>query len=585
MALLVVEPSAEIKTIIDKTASFVARNGPEFEARIKNEQNNAKFSFLQPNDPFNPYYRAKIVELGGTVAPVASSGAASASSTSAVTQSAAKVNISKKPTVTPVEPPKQLYTVVRPPGAYPLDLDVIQLTAQFVATNGKPFLTGILDREAKNPQFDFLKPGHHLFQHFTNLVDAYAKCLNPKPEVTSHLKLDAADPLRTLTRMQQFAAFVCEREREKLTKEEAAAEERRSQLLVDWHDFIVVETIGFDDDDDNTLPAPQVLDTSTTAAAAAPPAAAPTTSAPAGLLLTTHEPGGAPEATPALIEGPEPPSQPPSEQLAASRLQAVPEHLIRRDYKPQLGAKAPTLQYAVDPLTGQQVRLEELEEHMRISLLDPKWKEQKAVEDERSRGSNIAGGDDIGRNLKNFANRRTDIFGDKEVAIGETVSKSAEEEVKEQRARVIWDGHTSSIASTASKAMQGIDHKPAETHGVVVPSKPPPPPPPPMPPPPPPMPPPPPPMPPPPGMPPRMPPPPPGMPPPGMPPPPGIMPPPPPPGMPPRMPPPPPPPGMPPPSLKPPLPPPPPQPPQPPQPQEEPPSKKQKANGEDAEAS
>ncbi|KOO53240.1 putative splicing factor 3a subunit 1-like protein [Chrysochromulina tobinii] len=408
MALLVVEPSAELKTIIDKTASFVARNGPEFEARIKNEQNNAKFSFLQPNDPFNPYYRAKIVELGGTVAPVASSGAASASSTSAVTQSAAKVNISKKPTVTPVEPPKQLYTVVRPPGAYPLDLDVIQLTAQFVATNGKPFLTGILDREAKNPQFDFLKPGHHLFQHFTNLVDAYAKCLNPKPEVTSHLKQDAADPLRTLTRMQQFAAFVCEREREKLTKEEAAAEERRSQLLVDWHDFIVVETIG-----------------------------------------------------------PEPPSQPPSEQLAASRLQAVPEHLIRRDYKPQLGAKAPTLQYAVDPLTGQQVRLEELEEHMRISLLDPKWKEQKAVEDERSRGSNIAGGDDIGRNLKNFANRRTDIFGDKEVAIGETVSKSAEEEVKEQRARVIWDGHTSSIASTASKAMQGIDHKPAETHGVV----------------------------------------------------------------------------------------------------------------------
>ena len=59
------EPPADLKTIIDKTATFVARNGPEFETRIKNEQAaTAKFSFLQPNDPFNPYYRAKVVELG-----------------------------------------------------------------------------------------------------------------------------------------------------------------------------------------------------------------------------------------------------------------------------------------------------------------------------------------------------------------------------------------------------------------------------------------------------------------------------------------------------------------------------------------
>ena len=49
--------------VIQLTAQFVARNGPEFETRIKNEQNNAKFSFLQPNDPFHPYYRAKVVEL------------------------------------------------------------------------------------------------------------------------------------------------------------------------------------------------------------------------------------------------------------------------------------------------------------------------------------------------------------------------------------------------------------------------------------------------------------------------------------------------------------------------------------------
>ena len=44
-----------------------------------------------------------------------------------------------------------------------------------------------------------------------------------------------------------------------------------------------------------------------------------------------------------------------------------------------------------------------------------------------SQDSNVAGGDDINRNLKSFAARRTDIFGDQEVAIGEVVGKSAEQ--------------------------------------------------------------------------------------------------------------------------------------------------------------
>jgi splicing factor 3A subunit 1 len=38
--------------IVDKTASFVARNGPEFETRIRqNEIGNPKFNFLNFGDP------------------------------------------------------------------------------------------------------------------------------------------------------------------------------------------------------------------------------------------------------------------------------------------------------------------------------------------------------------------------------------------------------------------------------------------------------------------------------------------------------------------------------------------------------
>jgi len=52
--------------VVDKTAGFVARNGPDFEKRIlQNEASNSKFAFLQPGNTYNAYYKMKIDELGG----------------------------------------------------------------------------------------------------------------------------------------------------------------------------------------------------------------------------------------------------------------------------------------------------------------------------------------------------------------------------------------------------------------------------------------------------------------------------------------------------------------------------------------
>lgn len=53
-----------ISDIVDKTASFVARNGPEFEARIRqNEIGNPKFNFLNTGDPYHAYYQHKVREF------------------------------------------------------------------------------------------------------------------------------------------------------------------------------------------------------------------------------------------------------------------------------------------------------------------------------------------------------------------------------------------------------------------------------------------------------------------------------------------------------------------------------------------
>lgn len=49
----IIYPPPEVRNIVDKTASFVGRNGPEFEARIRqNEINNSKFNFLNTSKFF-----------------------------------------------------------------------------------------------------------------------------------------------------------------------------------------------------------------------------------------------------------------------------------------------------------------------------------------------------------------------------------------------------------------------------------------------------------------------------------------------------------------------------------------------------
>ena len=57
-------PPPEVRNIVDKTASFVARNGVEFESKIRmNEQSNPKFNFLNPGDPYHAYYQHRVVVI------------------------------------------------------------------------------------------------------------------------------------------------------------------------------------------------------------------------------------------------------------------------------------------------------------------------------------------------------------------------------------------------------------------------------------------------------------------------------------------------------------------------------------------
>lgn len=101
------------------------------------------------------------------------------------------------------------------------------------------------------------------------------------------------------------------------------------------------------------------------------------------------------------------------------------------------------------PYCGQSIPENELSEHIRIELLDPKWKEQKRQLDQRkAQALQMQHGADVSTSLKNLAQARTDIFGDE---IDEAERKRREEEeIKKRRERekIVWDGHTNSAAKT-----------------------------------------------------------------------------------------------------------------------------------------
>jgi len=103
-------------------------------------------------------------------------------------------------------------------------------------------------------------------------------------------------------------------------------------------------------------------------------------------------------------------------------------------------------------ICGQQVPVNELQEHMRIELLDPKWKSQRDVlEARKAQASELQRGANVVESLNNLARTRIDIFG---AEVDEERRKRDEEEERERRKareKNVWDGHTATKAGTLEK--------------------------------------------------------------------------------------------------------------------------------------
>ncbi|XP_017539492.1 splicing factor 3A subunit 1 [Pygocentrus nattereri] len=481
----IIYPPPEVRNIVDKTASFVARNGPEFEARIRqNEINNPKFNFLNPTDPYHAYYRHKVNEFKEGKGQEPSAAVPKVMQQQSMQQSQQQLPQKVQAqviheTIVPKEPPPEFEFIADPPSISAFDLDVVKLTAQFVARNGRQFLTQLMQKEQRNYQFDFLRPQHSLFNYFTKLVEQYTKVLIPPKGLLQKLKREAENPREVLDQVRYRVEWAKFQERERKKEEEEREKERVAYAQIDWHDFVVVETVDFQPNEQGNFPPP-------------------TTPEELGariLIQERYEKYGESEEVEMEVESedeederenrdeghaaqpdqdtqlqdmdegsdeeedgmkaPLPPDNPMPPPLPPTPDQVI----IRKDYDPKASKPHPTIQateeYLISPITGEKIPASKMQEHMRIGLLDPRWLEQRdrGIRERQIEEEVYAPGLDIESSLKQLAERRTDIFGVEETAIGK---KIGEEEIQKPEEKVTWDGHSGSMARTQQAAQANI---------------------------------------------------------------------------------------------------------------------------------
>lgn len=465
----------------------MARNGPEFEHRVQqSEVGNKKFGFLNPGDPYHAYYQFKVRESReGNVKDFAVlPGLQKLSVTSAAQQK--QQELLKQATETqfvPKDPPVDFEFCAEAPSISALDLDIVKLTAQFVARNGRQFLTNLMNREQRNFQFDFLRPQHSLFQYFTKLLEQYTKILIPPKDLQGKLRLES-DASRDganhiLEQVKYRANWLKHQEAQRRREEEKIERERVAYAQIDWHDFVVVEVVEYQPYESGSFPAPttpdevgaRVLmeqrfheddndiemqiesdDELSDQQVPAPHAHIKMSVMEDRRVKDNTQVQDMDESSDEEVH-----KQPPS---VTPLMPPTHDKVVVKKYDPKQAQKIvkpspSTDEYLISPITGEKIPASKVAEHMRIGLLDPRWVEQRDKHIEKVREENVyAPGAAIEASLKQLAERRTDIFGvgDEEAAIGK---KLGEEEPRKDD-RVTWDGHTSSVEAATRAAARNV---------------------------------------------------------------------------------------------------------------------------------
>jgi len=426
-SVLLVKPPPDIRAVVDRTALFVSKNGRTFEQRILNSAKGKtpKFAFLYETSPFHAYYESRISfyssaeaenppeedktqedTTSSTPAAVSEEAPKEQAQNAATTEDVVVLSSSTKtPVIDPVsremiqkrqqihaaaaannivEPPQPftLIHIAAPSSISSAQIEIIKVCAQFSAmarfipnestTGASTFLNTLKHREWQNSNtFGFLQPRHAHFAYFTALVDAYYQLLlgNSKEIISSEnfATTTVKDCLSDACYRAEYARYLQTEEAKK------QGDDINTTAIVDWHDFVVVETIDFAlDEVVQALPPPP------------PPLPPPPTPATSAVVVVQEE-----------------------EEDDGETI-----HIVS-NYTPRVVATTTAKELSntimIDPITGKSIPVANLSEHMRIQLLDPKWALEKKRFQEKQRDSNLLSqGEDIANNIRRLYQNTSD---------------------------------------------------------------------------------------------------------------------------------------------------------------------------------
>lgn len=476
----VINPPPEVKKIIDKAAGLVAKYGSNIEAMMRKEDKNLpKFSFLKEGDPYRPYYEFKVNQL------VKESEKKEKEMLSKKVEAQKDIQVEMKQDIinekknfllrddikkmindmskTNIEEKNlpQDQFIMPQPNITPLEIDIIKTTAQFVARNGQRFLTGLSEREAKNSQYDFLKPQHFLFGYFTTLVEQYSKCLLQRKDDIAKLNSYAND--KNFIIKKAVERYLIEKKlKENLKKKNEINDEERAQMMqIDWNEFVILETIDFTEEElRNTVPIVGDINVNANISSLE--------SNISQLIDKKVEPvHPLIQPTIAPVLNPEIKQQfkepeillPESKRIEEIKAQIKQENVS----KPEPGMKIvknyvrKTDQQKENtskcPLCNEYINVDDLVNHMKIELLDPKWKEINKELMER-KNFNATNTDEFLNNLQEFSKFRPDLFGDGKKPIKDDI------EIEDSGSGPIWSGFAPNMSrTTANIAMLNVQNR------------------------------------------------------------------------------------------------------------------------------
>eukprot|EP00737_Agarophyton_chilense_P003782 gb/GEZJ01004534.1/.p1 GENE.gb/GEZJ01004534.1/~~gb/GEZJ01004534.1/.p1 ORF type:complete len:612 (-),score=105.84 gb/GEZJ01004534.1/:493-2328(-) len=392
----VIIPPPDVRKILETTAEFVARKAAFEKLILQKNGEEPRFAFLHASNPYHAYYRTRIdnyrlqkeyaskeKEKGPQQEQKSTSSEPSNQTLKAPeedTRKDASKSIMKGTAVVSFlksdrakrrdarfepqkPPPEDLFSLVTvSPAPQALPLDVMKLTAQYVAHGDGQFLSIISRKEDRNSLFDFLKPMHPHNLVFQRLVDAYKAILDTgeqKIQILESLKKQSESKNEILDKVWYIHDWECRKapapvaDTRQLPKILAAAREAEKERLKNQRD------VDMDID------------------------------------------GVAGTAKRVPVE-------------SVNVLSDIPADRIRRNESTSRRDKTKAVSFDVDTSnettvvlpSGIRVPLSKVQESMRVELINPSYKNEKARAAEKNRLRNLADGDEVARNLARLGQAR-----------------------------------------------------------------------------------------------------------------------------------------------------------------------------------